>query len=106
MRSIVYLALVGALLLPGCKQALFPTLDAIESVVATDLGKGATIDQIENDVCAQVFSSTLADAACGDVTNLVTDALEMLISTGSISGPALENGKAMLAKLKAQRGEK
>jgi hypothetical protein len=96
------LAVAGGVMAPtaGCQQvqAAFPTLNAIEQVVAKDLAAGVTDAQMASDVCAVLGGSALTDAVCADATQLVVDAVNFLLDSGSVTGVARTNALSYKAR--------
>lgn len=86
----------------GCKQieAVFPELDRVEQIVATDLGAGKTPEQIEADVAVLLCGGADSGAAplCVDAVIVVNDAVAFLIDTGVLATnpAALAHAKTVL----------
>jgi hypothetical protein len=82
-----------ALVLVGCNQPVFPTLQTIEQTVAADLAAGKTDQQMASDVCADLGGTATTDAVCADAVTLVQDAVTILIDSGALAEPAMANAK-------------
>ena len=94
------LALVIALATtPACKGgSAFPVLNTIEQTVAADLAAGKTDPQIASDICADLGGSTQTDAVCANAEQLAQTIITALIDSGALSGLALTNGQAYMAR--------
>jgi len=95
-KAATAIVLVFALLGPtlACSKALFPTLNAVEQTVLTDLEAGKTDTQIASDVCADLGGTAQTDAICADVAGIINAAITLLMTTGLMSPAAQKNAQA------------
>ncbi len=84
-------------LIIGCQSTVWPALQNIEKIVASDLAAGKTEAQIDSDACAALGGSALTDAVCVNVVQLVENIIASAIESGDLTGPALANAKAIVA---------
>ena len=102
MSAVLFLA--GFLCTQGCKGAQFPSLNAVEKVVLTDLAEcGDTTAcrvKMENDVATLVAQGLIGPEAGTDATVLVRDALQFLADMGVIPQNEVPKARAVLAEAK------
>jgi len=90
---------LAMLLLVGCGQPVFPTLQKIEQTVVDDLSASPPKSdaQIAADVCADLGGTSATDAVCADVETTVQDVIVVLLDTGALPAIGRARGQQYLA---------
>lgn len=80
----------------GCKSAFVPTVIDLSAIVLHDIEAGDPPAQIASDVCKSLGGTSLTDTVCADVTTVVADIVQNLISSGKLSAAGETHARIIL----------